>query len=77
MTIAHRVPGGNGDHLILAADQQFTAQGAYKIRRKKYATSKQGYVEIACFFSGSTQNWAGSPADNEPGRLCLQAVTPM
>jgi 20S proteasome alpha/beta subunit len=52
MTIAVGFLCGNGEHLILAADRQITAQDAYKIRRKKYATNKQKYVEIACFYSG-------------------------
>jgi hypothetical protein len=52
MTIAVGFLCGNGDHLILAADRQITAQGAYKIRREKYATNKQGYIELACMYSG-------------------------
>jgi 20S proteasome alpha/beta subunit len=52
MTIAVGFLCGNGDHLILAADRQVTAQGAYKIRRKKYATNTQQYVDTACLYSG-------------------------
>ena len=52
MTIAVGFLCGNGEHLILAADRQITLHGAYKIRRKKYATSKQKWVQLTCLFSG-------------------------
>jgi len=52
MTIAVGFLCGGGEHLILAADRQITVEGAYKIRREKYTTSKQGFVELACFYSG-------------------------
>jgi 20S proteasome alpha/beta subunit len=58
MTIAVGFLCGNGDHLILASDRQITARGAYKVKKKKYSTSTQGFVDIACFYSGEPGTFA-------------------
>jgi 20S proteasome alpha/beta subunit len=52
MTIAVGFLCDNENHLILAADRQITARGAYKIRRQKYAQSQQGFFEMAFVYSG-------------------------
>lgn len=52
MTIAVGFLCGDGKDLILAADRQITAQGAYQTRRKKYSTNSQGFVEMAFLYSG-------------------------
>jgi hypothetical protein len=52
VTIAVGFLCNKGANLILAADRQITAQGAYKIRRKKYSLTQQGSLELTFFYSG-------------------------
>lgn len=58
MTIAVGFLCENGNHLILAADRQITAHGAYKITREKYATKRHGLLELTCFYSGEPGTFA-------------------
>jgi 20S proteasome alpha/beta subunit len=52
MTIAVGFLCNNSESLVIAADRQFTAQGAFKYHAKKYITEQQGYLGISFAFAG-------------------------
>jgi 20S proteasome alpha/beta subunit len=52
MTIAVGFLCQDENYLILAADRQITARGAYKVRREKYVKNSQGTIDMAFFYSG-------------------------
>lgn len=76
MTIGVGFLCGDGDHLILASDRQITAKGAYKVKKKKYATSTQGFVDIACFYSGEPGTFAAFTQKLENSLDAYLNVTP-
>lgn len=58
MTIAVGFLCCEGNQIVLAADRQITARGAYKIRQQKYAKSQKGFFDMAFMYSGEPGTFA-------------------
>jgi hypothetical protein len=52
MTIAVGFYCGKGDHLIIAADRQFTSPGFHKYHRKKYVNEERALFGLTFVFAG-------------------------